>query len=300
MLRFILVAGLFFTTLPLMIALQWVLAALRSKYWGPASVAYYRLLARLLRIRIILNGRQVIGRPVLIVSNHVSWVDIVVLAAIAPMVFVAKREVASWPLIGWAARVQKVVFVDRGRRQQTPDSVKAIAQRLADGHAVVLFAEGTSGDGNRVLPFRSALIGAVEAACQEAKLGEVVLQPTSVCYTAQNGLPIARNDQPLIAWYGDLDFFPHFVEFIMRGAVDVTVSFGKPVTAAAGADRKAITQELERTVRGMMATALHPRRAGPKPEPNRLAATPANSDITAKSEAWPSATKAVAAAKLPE
>lgn len=300
MLRFILVAGFFFATLPLMIALQWLLGALDSKYWGPASVAYYRLLARLLRIRMVINGKPVTGRPVLIVSNHVSWVDIVVLAAVAPMVFVAKREVASWPLIGWAARVQKVVFVDRGRRQQTADSVRAISQRLADGHAVVLFAEGTSGDGNRVLPFRSALVGAVEAACNEAKLGEVLLQPMSICYTAQTGLPMTRNDQPLVAWYGNLDFFPHFAHFIKRGAVDVTVSFGKPMTAAAGVDRKAITQELETAVRSMMVAALHPPASRQMPETNGLATTPANSDITAKSDTWQSATKAVAAAKLPE
>ena len=263
MLRFILVAGFFFSSLPLMIAVQWLLGALGSKYWGPASVSYYRLLARLLRIRIIINGTRLTGRPVLIVSNHVSWVDIVVLAAIAPMVFVAKREVASWPLIGWAAKVQKVVFVDRARRQQTADSVNAIAQRLADGHAVVLFAEGTSGDGNRVLPFRSALIGAVEAAWKDAEAGKIALQPMAISYTAQNGLPMGRIDQPLAAWYGDLDFFPHFADFIKHGAVDVTVSFGEPVTAAK-ADRKALTQELEAAVREMMAGALHPRAAAGK------------------------------------
>src|SRR4029079_11587764 len=96
------------------------------------SVAYYRLLTRMLRIDIVTTGAQVTGRPVLIVSNHVSWVDIVVLAATAPMVFVAKREVASWPLIGAAARVQKVVFVDRTRRQQTPETNREIGQRLAE------------------------------------------------------------------------------------------------------------------------------------------------------------------------
>jgi 1-acyl-sn-glycerol-3-phosphate acyltransferase len=78
MLRVILVAGFFFTSLPLMIALQWVLGICRSPLWGPCSVAYYRLLTRLLRIRITINGTQATGQPVLIVSNHVSWVDIAV------------------------------------------------------------------------------------------------------------------------------------------------------------------------------------------------------------------------------
>jgi lyso-ornithine lipid O-acyltransferase len=276
MLRFILVAGFFFSTLPVMIALQWLLGRLRSRYWGPASVGYYRLLCRALRIRIVINGTQVVGRPVLIVSNHVSWVDIVVLAAVAPMVFVAKREVATWPLIGAAARVQKVVFVDRLRRQQTTETIRQIAQRLAEGHPVVLFAEGTSGDGNRVLPFRSALIGAVEAACNQAGLGEVLLQPMSICYITQMGLPMARADQPVVAWYGDLDFFPHFAAFIRRGAVDVAVSFGAPLTADAAADRKLVTRELEAAVRRMTAAALH-RRAAARAEP--LAQSALNSDI---------------------
>ena len=199
----------------------------------------------------------------LIASNHVSWVDIVVLAAIAPMVFVAKREVASWPLIGAAAKVQKVIFVDRVRRQQTPETNKEIAQRLAEGHPVVLFAEGTSGDGNRVLPFRSALIGAVETACAEAGLGEVTLQPMSICYTAQQGLPTTRTDQPLVAWYGDLDFFPHFVAFIRRGTVTVTVSFGAPVTCTAATDRKLLAKELETEVRRMTSNALRHRTETP-------------------------------------
>ena len=256
MLRIAFVGGFFFASLPFMIAVQWILAAVKSPLWGPASVAYYRLLRRILRIHVQVNGELVTGRPVLIVANHVSWVDIVVLASIAPMVFVAKREVSTWPLIGAAARVQKVVFVDRVRRHQTAATVSEIGQRLAEGHPVVLFAEGTSSDGNRVLPFRSALIGAVEAACIEAGLGEVLLQPMAMTYTGQHGLPMGRQNRPLVAWYGDLDFVPHFAQFLRTGAVDAVVSFGAPVTADAVADRKLVAKMLEQTVRTMMAAAL--------------------------------------------
>ncbi|MGI8525182.1 MAG: lysophospholipid acyltransferase family protein [Pseudolabrys sp.] len=256
MLRVTLVGGFFFTTLPVMIALQWLLAAMRSPLWGPASVGYYRLLRRLLRIRLQIAGEPVRDRPVLIVANHVSWVDIVVLASIAPMVFVAKREVSTWPLIGAAARVQKVVFVDRSRRLQTAATVSEIGRRLGEGNPVVLFAEGTSSDGNRVLPFRTALIGAIEAACIEAGLGEVLLQPMAMSYTGQNGLPMGRQNRPLVAWYGDLDFFPHFARFLRRGAVDALVSFGTPLAADSSADRKAVAKTLEQSVRAMMGTAL--------------------------------------------
>jgi 1-acyl-sn-glycerol-3-phosphate acyltransferase len=264
MLRVILVGGFFFGTLPFMIALQWLLGRLNAPTWGPCSVAYYRLLTRLLRIRIATQGTRVTGRPVLIVSNHISWLDIVVLASVAPMVFVAKSEVASWPLIGAAAKVQKVVFVDRKRRHQTPATVAEIAARLKEGHPVVLFAEGTSSDGNRVLPFRTALIGAVETACNEAGqnlkgLGEVTLQPMSICYTNFQGIPMGRQKRPVVAWYGDLDFFPHFAQFLRQGVIDVTVSFGSPVAATADVDRKEIARTLETSVRNMTASVLRGR-----------------------------------------
>ena len=109
-------------------------------------------------------GEPVRGRAVLFVSNHVSWADIVVIGSIAPVAFVAKREVADWPLVGITARMQRTVFVDRARRHQTGDAIGEIVERLAAGTSVVLFAEGTSSDGNRVLPFRSALVGAVKEA----------------------------------------------------------------------------------------------------------------------------------------
>ncbi|MBV8791833.1 MAG: 1-acyl-sn-glycerol-3-phosphate acyltransferase [Pseudolabrys sp.] len=256
MLRIALVGGFFFLSLPFMITVQWLLGALKSPLWGPASVAYYRLLRRILRINVEIRGQLVTGKPVLIAANHVSWVDIVVLASIAPMVFVAKREVATWPLIGWAAKVQKVVFVDRMRRQQTAATVSEIGLRLSENHPVVLFAEGTSSDGNRVLPFRSALIGAIESACLEAGLGEVLLQPMAMTYVGQNGLPMGRIRRPLVAWYGDLDFFPHMARFMRDGAVDAVVSFGAPAPATAEADRKEMARTLEKNVRTMMIAAL--------------------------------------------
>ena len=107
------------------------------------------------------------GRAVLFVSNHVSWADILVIGSIAPVAFVAKREVASWPLVGITAKLQHTVFVDRARRHQTGDTVAEIVNRIGSGVSVVLFAEGTSSDGNRVLPFRSALLGAVRRSCRQ-------------------------------------------------------------------------------------------------------------------------------------
>ena len=160
----------FFTVTPILISLQWLLGRLGLPGWGFIARNYYRVLCTILRIRVRVSGTPVRERAVLFVSNHVSWADIVVIGSLAPVAFVAKSEVAKWPLVGITAKMQRTVFVDRTRRHQAADAVKEIVARLAGGTSVVLFAEGTSSDGNRVLPFRSALIGAVERGFKKRRL----------------------------------------------------------------------------------------------------------------------------------
>ncbi len=262
MLRALLIAAFFFVMTPILISLQWLLGKLGLPGWGFIASNYYRVLRALMRIHVRLVGQPMRGRAVLYVSNHVSWVDIVVIGSLAPVAFVAKREVASWPLVGITAKVQRTVFVDRLRRHQAAEAVKQIVARLASGTSVVLFAEGTSSDGNRVLPFRSALLGAVEkAAAQGGAAGGILIQPMSIAYTSLHGIPMGRQQRPLVAWYGDLDFMPHIRTFIARGAVDAVVAYGEPVPADGAADRKAMTKALEGTVRRLSAAALSGRPA---------------------------------------
>jgi lyso-ornithine lipid O-acyltransferase len=256
MIRALAVAVFFFTMTPLLIALQWLLDRAGLPGWGFIARNYYRVLCVILRIRVRVSGTPVRGRAVLFVSNHVSWVDIVVIGSLAPVAFVAKSEVARWPLVGLTAKVQRTVFVDRARRHQAADAVKEIVARLAAGTSMVLFAEGTSSDGNRVLPFRSALVGAVKEAAQS---GGILIQPMAICYTGQHGIPMGRQHRPLVAWYGDLDFMPHIKAFIARGAVDVVVSYGEPFIADSNADRKAMAKSLEGAVRAITTATLRGR-----------------------------------------
>jgi 1-acyl-sn-glycerol-3-phosphate acyltransferase len=246
----------FFTVTPILISAQWLLDKLNLPGWGFIASNYYRVLCALLRIRVRVVGNPVRDRAVLFVSNHVSWVDIVVIGSITPVAFVAKREVASWPLVGVTAKMQRTVFVDRGRRHQTGDAVSEIAKRVASGTSVVLFAEGTSSDGNRVLPFRSALLGAIE---DQSGSASILMQPMAMTYVGQHGLPMGRQHRPLVAWYGDLDFMPHIKAFIERGAVDALVTYGDPVPADRDIDRKAMSKRLEGTVRELLVTALRGR-----------------------------------------
>jgi 1-acyl-sn-glycerol-3-phosphate acyltransferase len=259
MIRALFIAAFFFTATPILISIQWLLEKLRLPGWGFIACNYYRVLRAILRIHVRVNGAPVRGHAVLYVSNHVSWADIVVIGSLSPVAFVAKREVARWPLVGITARMQRTVFVDRARRHQAGDAVKEIVARLAGGTSVVLFAEGTSSDGNRVLPFRSALVGAVREA---ATRGGIVIQPMSICYTGQHGIPMGRQQRPLVAWYGDLDFLPHIRKLIARGVIDAVVSYGAPLEANADDDRKAMTKTLEADVRRLANAALRGRAAG--------------------------------------
>jgi len=255
MLRGLLIGTFFFTMTPLLISVQWLFEKLGLPGRDFIATHYYRVLCRLLRVRIRVVGEPVHDRAVLFASNHVSWADILVIGSIAPIAFVSKSEVGHWPVVGTAARVQRTVFVDRARRHQTGDAIAQIVERLASGISVVLFAEGTSSDGNRVLPFRSALVGAVKEAGARAEQG-ILIQPMSICYTGLHGIAMGRQHRPLVAWYGDLDFMPHIKEFIERGAVDAVVSYAEPVAADGAADRKAMAKTLEGAVRAITTTTL--------------------------------------------
>lgn len=231
---------------------------LRSGVWLP--VAYHRLACALIGVRIHVVGAPARGLPLLVVSNHASWLDIPVITATTPAVFVAKSEVATWPLIGLLARLQRSVFVDRKRRQQTPQAVDGIARALREGDPVVLFAEGTSNDGNHVLPFRSALLGAAgQALCGPApgvEAGCVLLQPLSVAYVGLHGLPLGRQHRNHVAWCGAADLLPHLARVIRGGGIDVVLTWGAPVAYHGEACRKRIARALEAEVRGMTASAL--------------------------------------------
>ena len=172
----------------------------------------HRILCALIGVRIREVGVRSADSPALILSNHVSWLDICVISALAPVVFVAKREVAGWPVFGSLAKLQRTIFVNRQARHQIGAASREIAGRLLGGDAVVLFAEGTSSDGTRVLPFRSSLVGAVHHALgNSTHHTHVTVQPMSVAYVSVSGVPIGRGLRERVAWYGDADLIPHLL-----------------------------------------------------------------------------------------
>jgi lyso-ornithine lipid O-acyltransferase len=262
MLRIAAVTAAVTTITVVLIPLQWLAIRLGLPARRAIPVAYHRAICTLLGLRVQTMGSPAAVRPLLIVSNHISWLDIPVITAVAPVIFVAKREVGTWPVFGLLARLQRSVFVDRNRRHKTGEVNAEIARRLTEGDPVVLFAEGTSSDGNRVLPFRSALIGAAgEVLADGRDARPVVIQPLSIAYTRVQGVPMGRQHRPVAAWYGDLDLLPHLRRVMAGTALDVVVTWGEPMAFDLATDRKTVARSLEATVRRLTTAALRGRRA---------------------------------------
>jgi 1-acyl-sn-glycerol-3-phosphate acyltransferase len=257
MIRVILIALAFLVLTLVLLPFQLIGIAFELRLQRTIPHLYHRVLCALIGVRIREAGRRSAESPALILSNHVSWLDICVISALAPVVFVAKSEVARWPVFGWLARLQRTIFINRQARHQTGAATREIAGRLLGGDAVVLFAEGTSSDGIRVLPFRSSLVGAVHHALGNGTHHtHVTVQPLSLAYVGFGGVPIGRGLRERVAWYGDADLVPHLLRVLSSGAVDVTVSWGEATAYDMSADRKAIAREAEKSVRRMTAAAL--------------------------------------------
>ena len=214
---------------------------------------YHRTCLWLLGFKVLVRGVPVKQRPVLFISNHTSYLDIMVLGALIPASFVAKHEVAGWPGFGTLAKLQRTVFIDRAARHRAHQQRDEITRRLERGHSLVLFPEGTSDNGSRVLPFKSALLGAAERPVN-GRLPTV--QPVSIAYTRLDGAPMGRAWRPFFAWYGDMNLLPHLWKALGLGTVTVEVEFHAAVTASEFPSRKALSDYCRRQVAGGIALAL--------------------------------------------
>jgi lyso-ornithine lipid O-acyltransferase len=213
---------------------------------------YHKALCQILGFKTVVTGKLPEGGQCLIVSNHVSWIDIVVLSAVSPLSFVAKREVATWPLFGWMAKLQRTVFIDRERRHSTKHSRTALEVRLAAGERMVLFPEGTSHNGETVLPFKSSFFAAATAP-------EIAIVPVTLVYKQNYGLPLTRRTRGTFAWYADMDLLPHLWEALCAGPLTVEIIIHPALDVEIGRDRKRATKVAERTIRRSLAAALHGR-----------------------------------------
>ena len=189
----------------------------------------YRFAARMLRLHIIVRGDPP-PPGALLIANHRSWIDIIVLGSACETGFVAKAEIRRWPLLGTTAAAIGTVFVDRGNPRQVHVQRDQLAAALQTGARTVLFAEGTTHDSRALLPFKSALLAAVP-------VGASVV-PTALEYCHLYGIAGGRRLRAEASWIGEVDFMPHLRERLRGGPLRVEVRFCPPITA--GDNRKAL------------------------------------------------------------
>lgn len=245
--------GFFALTVPLM-PVQAALIRLAPRGARRFPHWYHRQVCRLIGVRLSIEGEVQRDKPVLLVANHTSWLDIPVLSAVAPLSFVAKKEVGRWPFVSSLARLQRTVFVDRERRTAVEETTSEIMARLGEGDTVVLFAEGTSSDGNRVLPFKTSLFAAAKpparAGAGEARpAADAVVQTLALVYTRLHGVPLNRSARPLVGWFGDMEMQSHAWELLKAGPLDVRIRIGPPMPLESFADRKDLARRTEAEIR---------------------------------------------------
>jgi len=216
-----------------------VQALARRRGWAlqhSIQTGFCRVMCAAIGIRVTPIGALPVAAPRFVVSNHVSWTDIIALASLYPLTFLAKSEVSGWPVLGFLARLQGTVFVPRGSRKDIPLVNAALCNVLREGRDLVVFPEGTSSDGADALPFRPAHFDAIQGYD-----GALAVAPVAIRYT-DGARPID------VGWYGDMTFLPHLWSLMKRGGVECLVSFGDAVDPQ-GKDRKQLAFETEARVR---------------------------------------------------
>jgi 1-acyl-sn-glycerol-3-phosphate acyltransferase len=252
-------------TLPSLL-IQTTLLALPGRAKVVFAQVYWAIFARLLGLTVRVIGKPAIGgnRSVVFVSNHSSWLDVPVLGGQLDGCFIAKSEVSRWPLVSTIARLGRTVFVSR-RRGATLSERDSMRGRLAAGDSLILFPEGTTSDGSRVMPFRSSFFAIAE--------GErpPLIQPVSVVYDRLAGLPTGRASRPLFAWYGDMDIASHYWRLAQHSGLRVTVLLHAPLDPAQFPNRKALSRAVWGAVADGAATLRQNRPAHPLSVPAQAA-----------------------------
>lgn len=221
----------------------WVFAVMCAKLFKKKR-AYDRFIQtcysgilRIIGIRLDIEGGLSDIRPLMVVSNHVSYLDVVVLGAAAPVRFTPKREVGAWPIIGFICRLTQCVFIDRSIHA-VKEGKKNIRETLETGEVVSLFPEATTGDGIHRRDFKP---GFFSLASERVEGKTLWVQPVAIRYTHIHRLPIDKMQWPLIAWYGDMLLLPHLWQVLSIGGISVQLTYLPPIEGT-GKDRKALAQ----------------------------------------------------------
>jgi len=250
------IIGLLIVTLG-MIPVQSVLIAIGGKGWLRFARGYWRWMVKVAGFRIRVHGQIPETGPTLVVSNHASYMDIFILGSLLLGSFVSKSDVAGWPVIGFVTKLGRTVFIDRSPQGSAKER-NVVRERLEEGDVLVLFPEGTSNDGNQVLPFKSTLFAVAEnpVVGSDGIARTVVVQPVSIAYSGLDGLPMQRAFRPFYAWYGDMTLVDHLFNAMGLGNLTVDVVFHPPTSIKEFTSRKTLSSHCRTTIQRGLVLAL--------------------------------------------
>jgi len=189
--------------------------------------------------------QQLKGTPYLAVSNHVSYTDIIILAALENYVFITSVEMGNNPFLGNITRNGGCLFTDRKKFVSLPKEIEKFAATIIQGFQVMLFPEGTSTNGETIKEFRSSLF-------QTAVLAKCPILPICIKYKTLDGKPISTENRDLIYWYGDMEFAPHFMKLLGR-RIEVEINLLECLPYSEIKTR----QELSESVYGTIHSCFH-------------------------------------------
>jgi lyso-ornithine lipid O-acyltransferase len=200
----------------------------------------YTLLLRLiLNIKVTIAGDegQLERGGYVIIANHVSYVDGIVLGSIFPIVFVSKREVKKWPIVGQWNVLCGTIFINRQRKKEVGALVREMTRKLRQEANILLFPEGTSTNGEKMLPFQTAPLAA-------PLRSRSIIVPVTLAYTTIDEQPVTAVNRDFVYWYGDMDFVTHFWDLLGRRGVEVLVTLQPKIECFRYADNSAGRKKL--------------------------------------------------------
>ena len=202
---------------------------------------YSRFALKRLRISVETSGIEPTGENFLVVSNHLSYVDLMVIAAVMPSVFVTSIDMGEVFFLGTMAEIGGSVFIERRHRERIEADIQQLASRLEDGFDVVLFPEGTSSSGESVLPFKRSLFAAA------IRTGKKI-RPLTLSYPKIDGEDFNRDNRDSVCWYGKMSFLPHFLRLLACRSIEAEVRFHPPVEPLAGESKYELARRVHRVV----------------------------------------------------
>ena len=216
-----------------LIPIQYIFVQFKLKHRIYIPIVFHKILLKILGIKVKLIGQNAIVRPLILAGNHTSYLDIIILGSIMPICFIAKEDIKHWFLLGFLAKMQNTIFIKR-KNYKTLENLNSINKELDNKSAIVLFPEGTTNTGKKVLNFKSSLFNLFE------NNNTLTLQNFSLCYTHINDMPIDNRTRPQISWYGDMNIMSHLSNFLKISCVNATIVF-HPILPLKGLDRKSIS-----------------------------------------------------------